>query len=1128
MFKLFVIFLCHFIFTQQSFASEKINLQLVWKNQFQFAGYYMAKEKGFYNDLGLEVDIKEYQSGMNNVDDVISGQADFAVGRSSLLLDRLEGKPVVMLAAIFQHAPEILLAKKRDDIKQLSDLEGKRIMLTDDETGLASIHSMMISAGVRSDMFIRQQHSFDVNDLIHDKTDAIIAYMSNEPYTLRQANIDYTIFNPRDFGFDLYSDILFTSQTMLEKHPEIVRKFRQASLQGWEYALQHLDETVDVIINQYNTQNRSKEALRFEGKTIVALVDQKNVPLGNINPKNVGENIQLYRLLGLAKGNQNLDGLIYQTQTEQLTLSNKEQQWLNKNIPVRYVYDPDWAPFEWTNDVDKHAGIIADILKLIKIKSGINLIPIQSKTWAEAIKQAKNRSADMYSGVGITEERKHYMNFSDKNIFSTAYVFVSRQKENYLDGFKALKDKKIAVVGGYTIHGIIKEERPKLPLVLLEGTEEGFKKLLSNEIDVFLVNTVTAKYFTEREEYKSLGLAYKTKYKLDLNIAVRNDWPGEALSIINKSIAAISDMEMSEIYDKWTTTRVTTKIDYSLLYQVAIALILLIFLFVFWNRKLNLMVEVKTQAIETQKEVLEKLLSVFDINVIASKTDTNGVITYASAAFCEISGYTAEELVGNTHAIVNHPDMPKELFKDLWDTISSNKIWSGEIKNRKKNGGFYWVNAVITPETNSNGKITAYSAIRQDITDKKAFETLSDNLEKQVLEKTKTIIASEEKTRLLLTSVGEGVFGVDTNGVIVFANPLCSAQLGYTEEELLGNKAHALFHYSRANGSEYPVQQCWMYKSFTEGKSYRIDDEVLWRKDGTFFPVEYNSTPIIKDEKLVGAVISFNDISKRLATQKERDEALEVISGSINYATHIQHSILPPKNCLETITSQYFIIWEPRDQVGGDMYWCKPWGLGKLLALGDCTGHGVPGAFMTLIANGALDMVTMETMPGDTKALLQRSHQLIQQELNQHLQEGESDDGLELGVCYIHPNKKKMIFSGARFSLFHVVDGIATEIKGDKKGIGYRGIARDITFTVHELELEDSGHFYMTSDGLIDQIGGEKRRSFGKRRFKELLCQVQDLPLAEQREQVLKALMEYQADERRRDDVCMIGFKIGD
>jgi len=954
MFKFFLILLCSFIFTQANYANEKINLQLVWKNQFQFAGYYMAKEKGFYKELGLDVNIKEYQSGMNNVEDIISAKTDFAVGRSSLLLDRLEGKPVVMLAAIFQHSPEILLTKKRNDLKHVKDLEGKRIMLTDDQTGLASINSMLIAAGVRSDMFDRQQHSFDVNDLINDKTDAIIAYLSNEPYALTQANIEYTIFNPRDFGFDLYSDILFTSQNMLENKPEIVASFRKASLQGWEYALQNIDETVDVIINHYNTQNRTKEALHFEGMAIKALVDQENFPLGNINPQKVGDNIQLYRLMGLAKANKSLDGLIYQAavkqqqtiftdeeklwienhpiinvggemdwapfdfvengvyqgvsndylnliseqtglhfniktgltwneliqglknkkldllpaiyhsteresysnftlpyfklieyiyakkgqakytnikllhgktitsvkgyeieswikmnhpeikilvmpdilsclkavdsgladafigdlasttynseqnfinsieihsllasrkpvdlymavrkdwqiladiiskvfknidtptrrsinknwmpETNKLNISDKEEQWLNKNIPVRYVYDPDWAPFEWTNDVGNHAGIISDLLKLIKQKSGLNLVPVKAKTWAEAIEFAKDRHADMYSGVGITDERKSYMNFTEKNIFSTPYVFVSRQGENYLEGFNNLENKKIAVVGGYTIHGIMTQKQPEIPLILLKNTQEGFNKLIDNEIDVFLVNTVTAKYFTAQEKYKQLKLAYKTAHTLNLKVAIRNDWPSETVSIINKAIASLSEKELAEIYDKWTVVKVTTRVDYDLLYKVAAILLVLILLIIYWNRKLNSVVKIKTKDIQAQKQIvesqklaLEELLSNFDQNVIASSTDKNGIITYASKAFCRISGYSEKELLGKSHSILRHPDMPEEIYKDLWETITSGKIWHGEIKNRCKDGSYYWVDAVLTPEVNLNGEIT--------------------------------------------------------------------------------------------------------------------------------------------------------------------------------------------------------------------------------------------------------------------------------------------------------------------------------------------------------------------------------------------------------------------------------------
>ncbi|WP_242469489.1 PAS domain S-box protein [Rhabdochromatium marinum] len=386
------------------------------------------------------------------------------------------------------------------------------------------------------------------------------------------------------------------------------------------------------------------------------------------------------------------------------------------------------------------------------------------------------------------------------------------------------------------------------------------------------------------------------------------------------------------------------------------------------------------------------------------------------------------------------------------------------------------------------------------------------------------IVESEQRVRSLLASVGEGVFGVNTDGKIVFVNPQCAAHLGYTEAELLGQSAHALFHHSHADGSRYPNQGCWMYKSCTEGESFHVDNEVLWRQDGSHFPVEYHSTPVRRDGTLVGAVISFNDISERLKTQRERDDALDLINGSINYATHIQHSILPLDDCLSSLTNDHFVLWEPRDRVGGDMYWCKPWGMSKLIALGDCTGHGVPGAFMTLIANGALEMATLETRPGDAGALLQRTHTLIQDALNQDSDAGESDDGLELGLCYIHPKQPRLVFAGARFSLFHVDAGVVSEIKGDKRGIGYRGLPRQGHLTNHDVEISAGRAFYMTSDGLIDQIGGPKRRGFGKRRFIALLQDIQSLPMAEQQERIHEALTVYQGEEKRRDDVSVIGF----
>ena len=126
-----------------------------------------------------------------------------------------------------------------------------------------------------------------------------------------------------------------------------------------------------------------------------------------------------------------------------------------------------------------------------------------------------------------------------------------------------------------------------------------------------------------------------------------------------------------------------------------------------------------------QQKASEYLLSVYDENVIASKTDLKGRITYTSQAFCNISEYSKEELMGKSHNIVRHPDTPVEVYKELWGAIESGKQWHGEVKNIKKNGGFYWVRVSISPEFDYNGKIIGYSTIRQDITPQKYIEKVS-------------------------------------------------------------------------------------------------------------------------------------------------------------------------------------------------------------------------------------------------------------------------------------------------------------------------------------------------------------------------------------------------------------------
>ncbi|MBF0154941.1 MAG: response regulator [Magnetococcales bacterium] len=262
-------------------------------------------------------------------------------------------------------------------------------------------------------------------------------------------------------------------------------------------------------------------------------------------------------------------------------------------------------------------------------------------------------------------------------------------------------------------------------------------------------------------------------------------------------------------------------------------------------------------------------------------------------------------------------------------------------------------------------------------------------------------------------------------------------------------------------------------------------------------------------------------------TRNALAEVVAVLEGSIRYASRIQRSILPPPGWVEQAFQDHFILWQPRDVVGGDIYWCHPWGGGFLFILGDCTGHGVPGAFVSLVATGAFERALVEVKPGQVGNLIERMHQLVRLTLRQDVEGGESDDGMEMAACYLNPAKTELAFAGAGFSLFLSLAGEPlTEIKGTKQGIGYRATPADQLYAGHLFPVAAGTRFYITSDGIIDQIGGERRRAFGKKRFLEILDQQGHLPMAEQKEVVWQALLAWQGEERRRDDVSVAGFQL--
>ena len=295
------------ICSRHAAATVHVRLQLKWHHQFQFAGYYAAQEKGYYKAAGLDVEIISSHPGVDPVQQVLQGKAEFGVGNSDLLLLREQGKPVVVLAVIFQHSPLVLMTLKQNAVQSIHDLAGRRIMI---EPGSSELYAYLNKEGIPSNKFTLLPHGYSKTDLLTGKVDAMSTYVTDEPTELIKAGKQYMLYSPRAVGIDFYGDNLFTTESQLKMNPSMVKAFREASLKGWEYAMTHPEEIVQIIHARYNP-NISMEHMRFEALQMASLMQPTVVEIGHMNSGRWRQISETYADLGMIKQDFNLKGFLY-------------------------------------------------------------------------------------------------------------------------------------------------------------------------------------------------------------------------------------------------------------------------------------------------------------------------------------------------------------------------------------------------------------------------------------------------------------------------------------------------------------------------------------------------------------------------------------------------------------------------------------------------------------------------------------------------------------------------------------------------------------------------------------------------------------------------------------------------
>jgi len=276
-------------------ALEPATIQLKWLHHFQFAGYYVALEQGFYREAGLEVTIREGGPAIEVEEEVAEGRADFGVGTSALLLDRARGRDLVVLGQVFQHSAAVLLTPRRAGITSVAGLKGRRVMWSNQH---GDILALLAKHGLSEADLIQVPHQGDPRDLLAGMADVMVAYGFNEPYVLARAGEPYLAFSPIAAGLDFYGDNFFASRSLVESRPALVAAFREATLRGWRHALAHQAETADLILARYS-RARSRDWLLFEASQAEALIQPDLVELGYQSPTRWRHIAEVFTGLGL-------------------------------------------------------------------------------------------------------------------------------------------------------------------------------------------------------------------------------------------------------------------------------------------------------------------------------------------------------------------------------------------------------------------------------------------------------------------------------------------------------------------------------------------------------------------------------------------------------------------------------------------------------------------------------------------------------------------------------------------------------------------------------------------------------------------------------------------------------------
>lgn len=729
---------------------EKIKLQLQWKHQFEFAGFYAAKEKGFYKDLGLDVEFIEFTPELNIVDQVINGNADYGLTYSSLIVDYMKGSPLIFVANFFKQSPLVLVTQK--NIYTPADLKNKKIMGLLDSSHKQTVLEMLDKFDISKNDFKNIPREFGLESFINKKVDAISVFTTNEIYILNKLGVKYNILDPAAFGTKFYDLNLFTTKSELVNNPIRVENLKKASIKGWEYALANKEEIANIIIEKYNTQNKSKEALLFEANQIEYLMLSNIYPIGSIDLERVQIISDSFAqiLLMPKETKEKLEAFIHKKEIHSIELSKNQKEYLENKKVLNFCIDPNWLPLEKIEN-GKHIGISAEFIQLISERIGTPFHLIQTNNWTESLDKIKKKECDILALAEQTPSRKKYLNFTTPYV-KMPLVIATKSGLPFINNFNELEDKVLGIVKNYSMVELLKDKYPNINLVEIDSIEEGLKLVSQEKIFGFLDNLMSINHEIQKNNISDVSITGQFSENFFLSIASRND-ENILNEILEKALLSIDNKSRMTFIEKWNNIKYELKTDYQLILQTIFFGIVLISVFIYWNLKLTQEIKKKELIQKKLKESEEKFRTLFDIApVLLDAFDKDGKVILWDKECEKVFGYSFEEIRKEKNPLsLFYPDpLVQKNFFDNFNSDEENiyKEWTPLTKDGRKlitkwaniklpNNDILHIGFDITQQRNNENSL--YKAKQQ-------LEMLNNSLE----EKIKDEIQKNTKQQLML------------------------------------------------------------------------------------------------------------------------------------------------------------------------------------------------------------------------------------------------------------------------------------------------------------------------------------------------------------------------------------------